>query len=62
MCLCAMTEQMIERGVVLDTNVFVAAGFNSRSASARIIKAVRLRQIRMIWNDATRTEIELILS
>lgn len=27
--------------VILDTNIFVAAGFNGRSASARIIEAVR---------------------
>ena len=28
-------------GVVIDTNVFVAAGFNTRSTSARIVAAVR---------------------
>ena len=28
-------------GVVIDTNVFVAAGFNARSASERILAAIR---------------------
>jgi hypothetical protein len=28
-------------GVVVDTNVFVAAGFTSKSAAARILAAVR---------------------
>ena len=27
-------------GVVIDTNVFVAAGFNSKSAAARVFEAV----------------------
>lgn len=47
--------------VVLDTNVFVAAGFNPRSAAARIVEAVKRGQVRMVWNDATRREIEHIL-
>jgi len=47
--------------VVLDTNVFVAAGFNPRSASARIVDAVKQGKLRMVWNDATRREIEHIL-
>jgi predicted nucleic acid-binding protein len=47
--------------VVLDTNVFVAAGFNHRSASAKIVDAVRQGQLRMAWNDATRREIERII-
>ena len=47
--------------VVLDTNVFVAAGFNPRTASARIVDAVRQGQLRMIWDDATRREIEHVL-
>jgi predicted nucleic acid-binding protein len=47
--------------VVLDTNVFVAAGFNPRSASARIVEAVKQGQVRVLWNDATRREIEHIL-
>ena len=53
-----------ERGqptVMLDTNVFVGAGFNRSSNSARLIDAVRDGRLRMVWNDATRGEIERIL-
>ncbi len=47
--------------VVLDTNVFVGAGFNRASSSARLLAAVRDGQLRMIWNDATRAETAHIL-
>jgi uncharacterized protein len=47
--------------VVLDTNVFVAAGFNPRSASAKILEAVKDGRVRMVWNEATRGETERIL-
>ena len=47
--------------VVLDTNVLVAAGFNPRSASARIVNAVKQGKLHMLWNEATRREIERIL-
>jgi predicted nucleic acid-binding protein len=47
--------------VILDTNVFVAAGFNPRSAAAKIVDAVKQGQLRMVWNDATRREIEHIM-
>jgi len=47
--------------VVLDTNVLVAAGFNPRSASANIVEAVKQGQLRMVWNEATRREIEHIM-
>jgi predicted nucleic acid-binding protein len=47
--------------VVVDTNVFVAAGFNAHSASAQIVDALRQGQLQMVWNDATRQEIERIL-
>ncbi|MEZ4727207.1 MAG: PIN domain-containing protein [Caldilineaceae bacterium] len=47
--------------VVLDTNVFVAAGFNPASASARLLTAVRHGQLPMVWNEATRREIEYIV-
>jgi predicted nucleic acid-binding protein len=52
---------MPSSAVVLDTNVFVAAGFNPESASAKIVDAVRQGQVRMVWNDATRREIERIM-
>ncbi|MGH7517065.1 MAG: PIN domain-containing protein [Gemmatimonadales bacterium] len=52
---------MPSRAVVLDTNVLVAAGFKPRSASAKIVDAVKQGRLRMVWNDATRREIERIL-
>jgi len=48
--------------VILDTNVFVAAGFKRESASARIVEQVRSGDLRMIWNDQTRRETQHILS
>ena len=48
-------------GVVIDTNVFVAASFNARSASARILAAVREGRFQLIWNQPTRRETETIL-
>jgi PIN domain len=47
--------------VVLDTNVFVAAGFNPGSHSARLVEAVRDGRLRMVWNDATHAEIEHVM-
>jgi predicted nucleic acid-binding protein len=47
--------------VVLDTNVFVAAGFNPGSQSARLVEAVRDGRLRMVWDDATRGEIEHVM-
>lgn len=47
--------------VVLDTNVFVAAGFNRDSHAAAIVAAVRRGDLRMVWNDATRRETAFIL-
>lgn len=48
--------------VVLDTNLFVAAGFNRGSHAARIIAAVRQRALTMVWNAATRDEIQYTLT
>src|SRR5215831_3454961 len=48
-------------GIVIDTNVFVAAGFNPRSASARILAGIREGRFRLIWNQPTRRETEMIL-
>src|SRR5690349_11422104 len=59
---CARKGMMSPAAVILDTNVFVAAGFNRRSASARIIEQVRSGQLRMIWNDQTRRETQHVLS
>jgi predicted nucleic acid-binding protein len=47
---------------VLDTNVFVAAGFKRNSASARIVDQVRAGDLRMVWNNETRGETQHILS
>jgi len=47
--------------VVIDTNVFVAAGFNPRSAAARILHRVRDGRLQLVWNRPTREETEMIL-
>jgi uncharacterized protein len=47
--------------VVLDTNVFVAAGFNPGSVSAKIVEAVKQGQVLMVWNDETRREVEHVM-
>lgn len=47
--------------VVLDTNVIVAAGFNRRSHSARLVAEISAGSLRMMWNDDTRREIEHIV-
>src|SRR5215831_11439276 len=48
-------------GVVIDTNVFVAAGFNARSASERILAAIRDRRLQLVWNEPTRREADFVL-
>src|SRR5260370_31176073 len=48
-------------GVVIDTNVFVAALFNRKSASARILAGIREGRFRLIWNQPTWRETEMIL-
>ena len=52
---------VLMRRIVIDTNVFVAAGFNPRSAAARILAAVREGRFQLIWNEPTRRETEMIL-
>ena len=47
--------------VVLDTNLFVAAGFNPRSRSARILDEVARGALAMAWNEGTRGEIRAVL-
>ena len=47
---------------MLDTNVFVAAGLNPRSNSARILERVRAGTWAMVWNRATRRETEAVLA
>jgi predicted nucleic acid-binding protein len=48
-------------GVLIDTNVFVAAGFNSKSAAARVLEGVREGRFRLIWNEPTQRETEIIV-
>lgn len=48
-------------GLVIDTNVFVAALFNPKSASARVLEGVREGRFRLIWNQPTRRETKMIL-
>ncbi len=52
---------MVKPLIVLDTNVFVAAGFNPESSSAQILEQIRSGQIRMVWNEQIRQEIQHIL-
>jgi predicted nucleic acid-binding protein len=52
---------MTQTHIILDTNVFVAAGFNPGSSSARILNAVEAGDLRLVWNEATRRETEAIL-
>ena len=47
--------------VVIDTNLFVAAGFKPDSASGRLLEAVRSGRVRMRWNEATRRETERVV-
>jgi predicted nucleic acid-binding protein len=47
--------------IVLDTNVFVAAGFNTASHAAKIVQAIKEDRIRMVWNEGTRGEILAVL-
>ena len=54
-------EHIILPPVVLDTNIFVGAGFNRRSASAAIVEAVREGRLRMRWTPATRRETTFIV-
>lgn len=49
------------QNVVLDTNVFVAAGFNGTSRSAQIVEAIREQRLRMIWSGKTRKETKRVL-
>jgi uncharacterized protein len=52
---------MDECRLVVDTNVFVAAGFEPKSASARLLDAIAHGPCRMIWHRTTRGETERVL-
>jgi uncharacterized protein len=47
--------------VVVDTNLFVAAGFNPGSDAARVLSAVRAGTLRLVWDEATRRETEHVV-
>ncbi|MGC2854885.1 PIN domain-containing protein [Novispirillum sp. DQ9] len=47
--------------VVLDTNVFVAAGFRAGSASGRVLDLVRQGRLRHVWHEDTARETQRIL-
>ena len=48
--------------LILDTNIFVAAGFNPHSASAAILQAIREGEVDLVWDTATRRESEKIVT
>jgi predicted nucleic acid-binding protein len=52
--------KVVQRAV-LDTNVFVAAGFNPASASAQLLDEIRRGRLALIWNEATRNEVRAVL-
>jgi predicted nucleic acid-binding protein len=47
--------------IILDTNIFVAAGFKSSCRSAQIVEQVRSGDLRMVWNEETLRETEFIV-
>ena len=47
--------------IVIDTNVFVAAGFDPGSASARILKDVAAGRLALVWDEPTRAETRAVL-
>lgn len=47
--------------IVADTNLFVAAGFNPDSDSARILRAVHAGTLRLVWDGPTRRETEHVV-
>ncbi|MEL7467930.1 MAG: PIN domain-containing protein [Pseudomonadota bacterium] len=47
---------------IFDTNVYVGAGFNPHSASAKLINAARAGWITLVWDAPTRDETRRILT
>jgi uncharacterized protein len=52
---------MSETSVILDTNIFVAAGFNRECTSRQLVDLVRSGQLRMVWSEATRGETRCVV-
>ena len=46
---------------MLDTNVFVGAGFRPASASGRLVAAARAGRLAVVWTAATRDEAERVV-
>jgi predicted nucleic acid-binding protein len=55
------TKPVSQWSLVLDTNIFVAAAFNSRSSSGHIVRGIEKNFFALVWNDVTRRETETIL-
>jgi len=53
---------MFRPHVILDTNVFVASGFNARSSSRRITEAIEEGALLLVWSEATRAESLAVVS
>ena len=51
----------MNRELVLDTNVFVAAGFRRGSASHELVARARRGEILVVWTEATRRETRAVL-
>ncbi|MGK7312622.1 MAG: PIN domain-containing protein [Candidatus Longimicrobiales bacterium M2_2A_002] len=47
--------------VVIDTSVFVGAGFSPDSAAGATVQAVRDGRLRMPWTEDTRNEVKAVL-
>ena len=47
--------------VVVDTNLFVAAGFNPTSHAARVLAAIRAGTLWQVWDEPTRRETEHVV-
>lgn len=47
--------------IVVDTNTFVAAGFNPNSHSARVFEEIRNGRLCLVWNEATRRETQTVV-
>jgi predicted nucleic acid-binding protein len=47
--------------IVVDTNLFVAAGFRPTGHAARVLAAVRAGTVRLVWDEPTRRETECVV-
>ena len=47
---------------ILDTNVFVAAAFNPRSSSSKLLRLVRDGELELVWAEETKRETAFILN